>query len=114
LNALSLSDNTVQRRISLISEDVKDQVIDQLRSAGPFALQQDESTDVSSCAQLTGIVFIRYIHNGAFQDEFLCVIHLPSRTRGEDVFQAIETFFREMMLNGNYCADSVLMVLQPC
>ena len=93
LNVLSLSDNTVQRRISLMSEDIKDQVIDQLKSAGPFALQLDESTDVSSCAQL--IAFVRYVHNGAFKDEFLCMIDLPSRTRGEDVFRAIDTFFRE-------------------
>ena len=50
LNVLSLSDNTVQRRISLMSEDIKNQVIDQMKSAGSFALQLDESTDVSSCA----------------------------------------------------------------
>ena len=41
LNILSLSDNTVQRRISLLSEDIRDQVVCELRSAGPFALQVD-------------------------------------------------------------------------
>ena len=49
-NVLSLSDNTVQRRISLMSEDIQNQVIDQMKSAGSFALQLDESTDISSCA----------------------------------------------------------------
>ena len=62
-------DNTVQRRISLMSEDIKNQVIDQMKSAGLFALQLEESTDVSSCAQL--IAFVRYVHKGAFKDEFL-------------------------------------------
>ena len=62
LNVLSLSDNTVQRRISLMSDDIKNQVIDQMKSAGSFALQVNESTDVSSCAQL--IAFVRYVHNG--------------------------------------------------
>ena len=38
LNILSLSDNTVQRRISLMSEDIQNQVIDQMKSAGSFAL----------------------------------------------------------------------------
>ena len=52
LNLLSLSDNTVQRRISLMSEDIQNQGIDQMKSAGSFALQLDESTDISSCAQL--------------------------------------------------------------
>ena len=34
VNALSLSDNTVQRRISLMSEDIQNQVIDHMKSAG--------------------------------------------------------------------------------
>ena len=46
LNILSFSINAVQHRISLMSEHIKDQVIDQVKSAGPFALQLDESTDV--------------------------------------------------------------------
>ena len=45
---LSLSDNTVQRRITMMSEDIKDQVIDEMKSAWSFSLQIDESTDVSS------------------------------------------------------------------
>ena len=89
LNVLFLSDNTVQRRISLISKDIQNQVIDQMKSAGSFA---HESTDISSCAQL--IAFVRYVHNGAFKDEFLCILDLPSRTRGEDIFKTIDTFFK--------------------
>ena len=56
LNILSFSDNAVQRRISLMSEYIKDQVIDQMKSAGPFALQLDESSDDWFCAQLTAFV----------------------------------------------------------
>ena len=56
LNILSFSDNAVQRRISLMSKHIKDQVIDQIKSAGPFALKLDESTDFSFCAQLTALV----------------------------------------------------------
>ena len=83
LNVLSLSDNTVQSRISMMSEDIKNQVIDQMKSAGPFALQLDESTNVSSNAQR--IAFVRYVHNGEFKNEFLCILDLPSKTRGEDI-----------------------------
>ena len=92
LSVLSLSDCAVQRRISVMSEDIRSQVIDQMKSAGSFALQLDESTDISSCAQL--IAFVRYVHNGAFKDEFLCILDLPSRTRGEDIFKTIDTFFK--------------------
>ena len=84
LNVLSHSDNTVQCRISLMSEDIQNQVIDQMKSAGSFALQLDESTDISSCAQL--IAFVRCVHNEAFKDEFLGILDLLSRTRGEDIF----------------------------
>ena len=91
LNVLSLSDNTVQRRISMMFGDIKNQVIDQMKSAGPFALQLDESMDVSSNAQL--IAFVRYVHNGEFKEEFLCILDLPSRTR-EDIFKTIDTFFK--------------------
>ena len=92
LNVLSVSDNTVQRSISLMSEDIQNQVIDQMKSAGSFALQLDESTDISSCAQL--IAFVRYVHNSAFKDEFLCILDLPFRTRGKDIFKTIDTFFK--------------------
>ena len=50
LNILSHSDNTVQRRILLMSENIKDQVIDLPKSDGPFSLQLDETTDVLFCA----------------------------------------------------------------
>ena len=63
LNILSLSDNKVQRRISQMSEDIKNQIIHPIKLPGSFALQLDETTDVSSCAQL--IAFVSYIHNGA-------------------------------------------------
>jgi len=46
-------------------EDVKDQVM----NASPvLSFQVDNSTDVSSCAQL--LVFVRYIHSGDNIEEF--------------------------------------------
>ena len=44
LSSLSLSDNTVQPRTEEMSEHMKNQVV--------CVLQSDESTNVSSCAQL--------------------------------------------------------------
>ena len=34
------------------------------------------------------------VHNSAFKDEFLCILDLPSRTRGKDIFKTIDTFFK--------------------
>ena len=44
----TVSTNAVQSRISLMYKHIKDQVIDQVKSAGLSALQLDESTDVLS------------------------------------------------------------------
>ncbi len=44
-------------------------MISETKDAGLFALQLDESTDVSSCSQL--LVFARYVHDGKFKEEFL-------------------------------------------
>ncbi len=45
---IPLSDNTVSRRIEEISTDIKEQVISEIKDTGLFALQLDESNDVSS------------------------------------------------------------------
>ena len=95
-----------------MSENIKDQVIYQLKLANPFALQLDKFMDVSFCAQL--IVFMRYIHNGEFKDKFLYLINLPSKTRGDEIYQAFDIFSRKVIAYGNCCADYVQMVLQLC
>ena len=50
LNAIPLSDNTVQRRISDMASDVKEQVLNGVRESPFFSIQLDESTDVANCA----------------------------------------------------------------
>ena len=75
-----------------MSECIRNQVIDQMKSAGPFALGLDDSTDGSFCAQLT--VFVSYTYNDEFKDEFLCIINQQSRTRGEDIYQSVDTYFK--------------------
>ncbi len=57
LAKIPLSNNTVKRRIATMSEDVRDQLSARLRGNN-FALQIDESTDVSKMAQL--LAYVRY------------------------------------------------------
>ncbi|KAJ8001210.1 hypothetical protein DPEC_G00191970 [Dallia pectoralis] len=52
LDAIPISDNTIQRRISDVACDVKEQVLDSVRESPFHAIQLDESTDVAHCAQL--------------------------------------------------------------
>ena len=53
LNSVSLSNNTIQRGITEISTDINEQVITEVQgSKYGFAIQLDETTDVSNCPQL--------------------------------------------------------------
>ena len=54
LRQISLSKNTVQRRISDLADDIKQQVISNIKNAQfcIFSIQFDKSTDVSACFQL--------------------------------------------------------------
>lgn len=91
LDTIPLSDNTVQRRISDISGDIKDQVINEIKAAGAFAIQLDESTDIANMAQL--LVFVRYVKDNRFKEEFLFCHPLSSTTTAEDIFRTVSTFF---------------------
>ena len=95
MQQIALSDTTVARRIEEMSKDIKDQVTSEIKAAqfGLFALQLDESTDVSSCSQL--LVFVRYVHAGKFKEEFLFCSTLETNTRGEDIMKKVTIFFNE-------------------
>ena len=59
LNSFSMSNNIIQRRITEMSSDINKQVITKEQgSKYGFAIQLDESTDVSNCAQL--LVYVHY------------------------------------------------------
>lgn len=95
LNTLSLSNDIMHQRICDLSEDIKDQVIAEIKEAplGIFAIQLDESTDISACAQL--LAYTRYIKDSDFKEEFLFSHPLESTTTGEDIFEAVSSFFEK-------------------
>ena len=83
MRQISLSNDTVQRRISDMSEDMKEQVINELKASPMFCIQVDESTDVSLCAQL--LVFVRYIHLEDIKKEFLFCSELETTTKSVNI-----------------------------
>ncbi|XP_040191825.1 zinc finger BED domain-containing protein 5-like [Rana temporaria] len=95
LSAISLSNDTVSRRIGDMSADIIDQVIQEIKSAplGIFSIQLDESTDVANCSHL--LVYVRYIHDGNFKDEFLFCKPLETTTTARDVFDTIGSFLEK-------------------
>lgn len=98
LNSISLSNNTVKRRIEDMSEDILQQVISDIKnSKNGFAIQLDETTDVTNCAQL--LVFARYVGEGGIKEELLINVALEATTKGEDIFENVESFFKQHGLN---------------
>ena len=90
-DGISLSNNTVQQRIEDIAIDIEQQVIEEVKKSPYFAIQLDESTDVSNCAIL--LCFVRYKGKTDFKEELLCYIDLPGRTTGSEIFRLLNTLF---------------------
>lgn len=90
MQQISLSNNTLQRRISHMSLDVKEQVLDEIKASPLFSFQLDESTDVASCSQL--LVFMRYIHSCDIKEEFLFCSALETTTKTDDVMEKVYLF----------------------
>lgn len=66
-----------------MDQDVSAQLLEQVRASEYFALQLDESTDVSNAAQL--LVYIRLISQERFVEEILFCKALESRTNGRQM-----------------------------
>ena len=62
-----LSDDMIKRRIQDMSNDIKENVMQKLRTS-KFALQVDESTDISGNEQLLG--FIRFVNKDKIVQQF--------------------------------------------
>ena len=71
--------------------DIEQQVIEEVKKSLYFAIQLDESIDVSNCAIL--LCFVRYKGKTDFKEELLCYIDLPGRTTGSEIFRLLNTYF---------------------
>lgn len=103
MKSISLSNSTIERRISDLSDDVEDQLLDKIKTSEFFALQLDESCDVSSKEIL--VCFVRYtdFKGEDMGEEFLCSIELPSYTTGSEIFQGIDKYLKKSQLEWKNC-----------
>lgn len=72
-----------------------------IKKAGCFALQLDESTDITNKAQL--IVYFRYEGVDCFEEDLLFCAEMHSTTLGLDIFNQVDIFFTEHQLLWTMC-----------
>lgn len=97
---IPVSDDTIRRRINDMSCNIEKTIANVLINKS-FALQVDESTDLSGKAQLLG--FVRFIYEGKIINEFLCCKELSGHTTGQDIFDAITSYINTLKLSWNEC-----------
>ena len=78
MQKISSSNNTVSRRISEISEDQREQLILRIKESREFAMQLDESTDITNIA--FNLLYVRYIYNNDIYEDLLFCQPLHGRT----------------------------------
>ncbi|XP_014768815.1 protein FAM200B [Octopus bimaculoides] len=100
LKAVPLSDNTIARKLEDMSKYIKSQLIDRVKTSF-FALQLDESTDITSVSQL--MVYVRYCWESEMLEDFLSCYPMPTRTTGEEVFKVLDSFLFQSGLLWSRC-----------
>ncbi|KAI6661423.1 Scan domain-containing protein 3-like protein [Oopsacas minuta] len=92
LSTVPLSNETVQRRIDEIGDDVESQLV-QILPRIDHAIQIDVSTVRGNEALLMG--YVRFVHEKEAKEEMLFVISLPAETKAMSLFVAVKDFYED-------------------
>lgn len=101
LNLISLSDNTVERRINEMADDITQKLVKNIRESPFYALQLDESTDIANLSNL--LAFVRYVHNGELQEDFLFCKPLPAQSTAQAIFDILNAFIVSNGIDWSKC-----------
>ncbi|GFT70681.1 SCAN domain-containing protein 3 [Trichonephila clavipes] len=97
---IPISNDTIHRRIKDMSENIEQNSAKTLANLN-FALQVNETTDITGNAQL--IAFVRFIHENDIINQFLCCRELPDFTTGKHIFQVISSYLEEIKVSLKSC-----------
>ncbi|XP_068212657.1 zinc finger BED domain-containing protein 5-like [Palaemon carinicauda] len=100
ISKIPLSNDTIHKRILDLSENIEKKVQKKLQDS-TFALTVDESTDISNTSHL--LAFVRFIDSSEIINQFLCCKGMSTTTRGQDIFDVITDYLREMNLTWKSC-----------
>ena len=97
MKQISLSNDTIKSRVHEMSDNIKSKVLSKIDSSPVFALQLDESTDISNLSQL--LVYVRYVADERINEEFLFCQPMETTSKAVDVFQMLIDFFDKTELS---------------
>jgi hypothetical protein len=92
LESIPLSNDTVSRRISDMASNVKEQLIEKVKTIKYYSIQLDESTDVSNMAHL--LTFMRFEDEESVKEELLFCETLLGRTTSNYIFKKLDQFLK--------------------
>ena len=93
LAKISLSDSTIKTRIDELANDIECQVLHKIQTSPYFAIQCDETSDVTQLSQL--MVYVRFLGSATIEEEMLFCKSLKTTTRAEDVFKLVDAYFHK-------------------
>jgi hypothetical protein len=96
LCSVLVSNNTISRGVDHMSHDTEDVLSEILKNTN-FALQVDESADITSKAQL--LAFVRFENKGEMMENFCCCKELPETTKGQDTFNILYSYLESCGLS---------------
>ena len=96
----------MQSRIQEMSDDIKSKVLSKIDFSPVFALQLDETTDVSNLSQL--LVYVRYVADERINEEFLFCQPLETTSEAVDAFQMLIDFFDKSELSWSNGAPAMI------
>jgi hypothetical protein len=103
IKTIPLSNDTVSNRITMMSDDVHQQLIRKIKRSKLYALQLDESTDITDKALI--LIYIRYVDwdEKEIKKEFLNCLELKKHTTGAEIFSALSDCFLSTDLKMSDC-----------
>nr|XP_034997000.1 zinc finger BED domain-containing protein 5-like [Zootoca vivipara] len=100
IGTVPLSNNTVQRRITDMGVNIEETLLARLRMSDMYALQLDESTDISNKAIM--LVFARFLWEDQVFEDFLFSCELL-HTKADDIFTALNNYLNEHDVTWKKC-----------